>query len=101
MSVPAARSRYVYHRGFKVLISCSCVKTKPNADFFTESKPQSFSPAGETSTDQHQNQHQNTTYAVLLVTRPQQDQHMLCLGAGFGAGLCWFFQQDPQENWVV
>ena len=38
--------------------------------------------AGKNSTDQHQ----NTTYADLAGGH-QQDQHMLC----FGAGLCWFW----------
>ena len=37
-------------------------------------------PAGKTSI----NQHQNTTYAGLA----GDHQHMLCSGAGFGAGLC-------------
>ena len=47
-----------------------------------------FSTAGQPGTDQHQNQHQDTTYAGL-----EQDQHMLYLGAGFAAGLCCFLQQ--------
>ena len=61
-------------------------------------KPPSFleDPAGKTSTDQHQNQHQDTTYAGLVVDWSLARQHMLCFGAGFGAGLCWFLQQEKK-----
>ena len=40
------------------------------------------------------NQHQNTTYAD-----HRQDQHMLCFGAGFEAGIWWFFQQGDDFCW--